>query len=83
MTADYGHTYFDNPKIWSSAAWQWYEANINRARIAAEWLPGEVISVLGVGCGNGVFADLVKTVRFKVGPDLSRVALEHVTVPRL
>jgi hypothetical protein len=39
MTVDYGQTYFDNPEIWSIAAWQWCEADLNRARIAAEWLP--------------------------------------------
>lgn len=83
MTTRYDQTYFDNPEIWSPAAWQNHAADYERARLAAEWLPGEVRSVLDVGCGNGVFTNLVETNRFKVGLDLSRVALEYVTALRL
>jgi SAM-dependent methyltransferase len=83
MTTEHGQTYFDNPEIWSPAAWQNRAADYERAKLAAEWLPGEVRSVLDVGCGNGVFTNLVETNRFKVGLDLSRVALEYVTALRL
>jgi SAM-dependent methyltransferase len=83
MTTEHGQTYFNNPEIWNPAAWQNHAADFERARLAAEWLPGEVRSILDVGCGNGVFTNLVETNRFKVGLDLSRVALQYVTTLRL
>jgi SAM-dependent methyltransferase len=79
----YSQAYFDNPELWSPAVWQLREGDRERARLAAEWLPGEVSSVLDVGCGNGVFTDLFEPNRFKVGLDLSRAALQQVTAPRL
>ena len=83
MTTDHSQTYFNNLEIWSPAAWQNHAADYERARLAAEWLPDDARSVLDIGCGNGVFTNLVDTGRFKVGLDLSRVALQHVTTLRL
>ncbi len=83
MTTGHGQNYFNNPEFWHPPAWQNQAADYERARLAAEWLPGEVRSVLDVGCGNGIFTNLVETSRFKVGLDLSRFALEYVTALRL
>jgi SAM-dependent methyltransferase len=75
--------FYDNPEIWNPEMWQQREDDIERAKLAAEWLPSEVSQVLDVGCGNGVYTNLAESGRFKVGLDTSRVALEHVTAPRL
>jgi SAM-dependent methyltransferase len=83
MTAKYSQAIFDNPEVWDSAAWQKLEGDLERARLAIEWLLGEVNSVLDIGCANGVFTNLLEPNRFKVGLDMSRIALEHVTAPRL
>jgi SAM-dependent methyltransferase len=83
MTTKYSQAFFDNPEVWDSAAWQKREGDLERARLAAEWLPGEVNSILDIGCGNGVFTNLLEPNRFKVGLDMSRIALAHITAPRL
>jgi SAM-dependent methyltransferase len=83
MKIKYSQAYFDNPEIWNPNAWQKREGDLKRARLAVEWLPDVVTSILDVGCGNGVYTNLLEPKRFKVGLDLSRIALEHVTAPRL
>ncbi len=83
MTNNYRQAFFDNPDLWDSAAWQNREGDLERARLAAEWLPSEVRAILDVGCGNGVFTDLVESNRFKLGLDLSRAALQHITAVHL
>ncbi len=76
-------SYFDNPEVWSSEIWQKHEADCMRAKLAGEWLPAEVKSILDVGCGNGVFTNMMEQNWFKVGLDQSRVALVNVTAPRM
>jgi SAM-dependent methyltransferase len=83
MTTKYSRSFFDTPELWDSATWQNRDGDIERARLASDWLPGEVNSILDVGCGNGVFTNLLQPNRFKVGLDMSRVALEHITTPRV
>jgi ubiquinone/menaquinone biosynthesis C-methylase UbiE len=83
MSPEFSQTYFENPDIWNPVAWRTRTADLERARLADEWLPDEVKSVLDVGCGNGVFTNIDEPKRFKVGLDLSRVALDNVTTPRL
>jgi SAM-dependent methyltransferase len=83
MTTQFSQALFDNPEVWDSETWQKRAGDRVRARLAAEWLPADVISVLDVGCGNGVFTNLMESDRFKVGLDMSRIALEHITAPRL
>jgi SAM-dependent methyltransferase len=83
MKIKYSQAYFDNPKVWNPEVWRKREGDLERARLATEWLPGEVSSVLDVGCGNGVYTNLLELKRFKVGLDLSRIALEYITAPRL
>jgi SAM-dependent methyltransferase len=78
-----GQSYFDNPEIWDPVVWQDRVDDIERARLAIEWLPDDVTTLLDVGCGNGVFINQLKRDRFIVGADLSRVALQQVTAPRL
>jgi SAM-dependent methyltransferase len=79
----YSQAYFDNPEVWSKEAWRQREGDRERARLAAEWFPGDVCSVLDVGCGNGVYTDLPEPNRFKVGLDMSRAALQNLRAPRL
>jgi SAM-dependent methyltransferase len=83
MPPEFRQSYFDNPEIWNPTVWQMRKTDLDRARLAVEWLPRDAKSVLDVGCGNGVFTNLLETNRFKVGLDLSRIALEHVTAQRL
>jgi ubiquinone/menaquinone biosynthesis C-methylase UbiE len=83
MKTEFSQALFDNPEVWDSAAWQKRVDDLERARLAAEWLPSEINSVLDVGCGNGVFTNLLESNRFKVGLDMSRIALQHITAPRL
>jgi len=83
MTKNYSQAIFDNPEVWDTAAWQKRGGDLERARLAAEWLPREVQSILDVGCGNGVFTNLKEKNRFTVGLDLSLVALAQITAPRL
>ena len=64
MTNNYRQAIFDNPEVWDSAAWQKRGGDLERARLAAEWLPNEVSSILDVGCGNGVFTNLMETQSF-------------------
>jgi SAM-dependent methyltransferase len=83
MSHEDQRSYFDNPNIWNPELWREHRSDLERARIASEWLPEDVKSVLDVGCGNGVFTNLVESSRFKVGLDLSKVAIMHVVPPRL
>ena len=83
MKNQYGQAYFNNPEVWSPETWQQRDDDRERARFAAEWLPGDVCSVIDVGCGNGVYTDLPEPNRFKVGLDLSRAALQYISAPRL
>jgi SAM-dependent methyltransferase len=83
MKIEYRQDFYDNPETWNPDTWQQREGDKTRARLAAEWLPGDVSSILDVGCGNGVYTNLAEPGQFKVGLDLSRVALEHVSAPRL
>ncbi len=83
MLSAYRDTYFDLPENWDADAWQKRTADQGRAKLAAEWLPDIVRSVLDVGCGNGVYTNLVEAERFKVGLDLSKVALANVSAPHL
>jgi ubiquinone/menaquinone biosynthesis C-methylase UbiE len=83
MAAKFSQNIFETPEIWDPATWQKLEGDLKRARQAADWLPGEVRSVLDVGCGNGVFTNLEEPSRFKVGIDLSKIALVNVVAPHL
>lgn len=83
MKTEYNQDFFNNPEIWNPETWFYREGDRGRAKLAAEWLLGEVNTVLDVGCGNGVYTNLLEPGRFKVGLDMSRVALENVTAPRL
>ncbi len=83
MTTNYSQAFFDNPEVWDSAAWQNRAADQERARLAVEWLPTEAKLILDVGCGNGVYTNLIEPYRFKVGLDLSRIALQQITAPHL
>jgi ubiquinone/menaquinone biosynthesis C-methylase UbiE len=83
MTNRVSQAYFDNPEVWNPEAWKQRQGDQVRARLAAEWLPAEVNSVLDVGCGNGVFTNLIEPNRCKVGLDLSRIALGHINTPAL
>jgi ubiquinone/menaquinone biosynthesis C-methylase UbiE len=76
-------SYFDNPEVWNPEIWQKREADHMRAKLAGEWLPADVRSILDVGCGNGVFANMMEPDRFIVGLDQSMVALVNVTAPRI
>jgi SAM-dependent methyltransferase len=75
--------YFDNPEVWNPVVWQNFKADHMRAKLAGEWLPANVRSILDVGCGNGVFTNLAESGQVKVGVDLSKVALLNVTAPRV
>jgi ubiquinone/menaquinone biosynthesis C-methylase UbiE len=83
MTTKYSRAFFDTPELWDSTIWQNREGDLERARLASEWLPGEVNTILDVGCGNGVFTNLLEPKRLKIGLDMSRIAMEHITAPRL
>jgi 2-polyprenyl-3-methyl-5-hydroxy-6-metoxy-1,4-benzoquinol methylase len=78
-----GQAYFDNPQIWDPIAWQGRTDDLERARLALEWLPQDVTTLLDVGCGNGIFTSQVKADQYIVGIDLSLVALKQVAAPRL
>ncbi len=49
MTNNYRQAYFDNPDLWDSADWQKRGGDLERARLATEWLPRAVR--LNFGCG--------------------------------
>src|SRR4030042_112865 len=83
MTTKYRRAFYDTPELWDSSTWQNRAGDLERARLASDWFPGEVNSILDVGCGNGVFTNLVEPNRVKVGLDMSRIALEHITAPCL
>jgi SAM-dependent methyltransferase len=83
MSSRYNQDFYDNPNIWNPEAWQQRVGDQERAKLAAEWLPRDVSSILDVGCGNGVYTNLTEPSRNKVGLDMSRVALQHVSAPRL
>jgi SAM-dependent methyltransferase len=83
LSRDYKQAYFENPETWDSVAWQGHAGDAERARLAAEWLPADAHSILDVGCGNGVFANLREIGRSKVGLDRSKAALGHITTPRI
>ncbi|OGO27376.1 MAG: hypothetical protein A2136_01500 [Chloroflexi bacterium RBG_16_54_11] len=83
MPQNYSQAYFDLPETWDPASWQKKEPARARAHLASQWFPGEVHSILDVGCGNGVFANLEEAGRLKIGLDLSRAALAYVTAPHL
>ncbi len=76
-------SHFDLPENWSRETWQKGIADQARARLVTVSLPDSVRSVLDVGCGNGVYANLDEPNRFKVGVDLSKVALMYVIAPHL
>jgi SAM-dependent methyltransferase len=83
MSHEDHRSYFDNPEVWNPDIWQKREADRMRAKLAGEWLPANVRSILDVGCGNGVFTNMMEQNRFKVGLDQSKVALVNVTAPRM
>ena len=83
MTPAYYQTRFDNPEIWDASAWQGHKGDLERAQLAAAWMPDDVRSILDVGCGNGIFTNLADSERLKIGLDLSRVALMQVRAPRV
>ncbi len=83
MEGRYQQAHFDNPSIWSDERWKNRRADQERARLAAAWLPSEVSSILDVGCGNGVYANIHEDNRHKIGLDLSKAALAHLTVPSI
>jgi SAM-dependent methyltransferase len=76
-------TDFNSPDHWNPLAWQRYIADQERAMLASTWLPGAIHSVLDIGCGNGIFANLADLPRNTVGLDLSRAALVNVVAPHV
>lgn len=70
---------FEMPDFWATRE-RPGEVEVGRARLALEWLPAEVSSILDLGCGNGVFINQV-TGRPGVGMDRSLAALRYVRVP--
>ncbi len=83
MSRTPAEAYFDNPAVWDPAAWQHMPEQQERARLADEWLPAEVSSVLDIGCGNGIYTRHPASSRSKVGLDLSLTALRLVGTARV
>lgn len=67
---------FDTADFWTARECPG-AAEVERVRLALEWLPAEVDSILDLGCGNGVFINRVSG-RFGVGVDRSLAALHYV-----
>jgi SAM-dependent methyltransferase len=68
--------YYDMPEHWSPEHWNLLESR--RARLAIQWLPPNSESVLDVGCGNGILANLLTDLGLVVGVDRSVAALTYV-----
>jgi SAM-dependent methyltransferase len=81
LKQDYSQAYFDHQELWATDAWRTHTGDLERARLAERWLPDEVHSVVDVGCGNGVYANIEKEGRLKIGIDLSKTALGFLTAP--
>jgi SAM-dependent methyltransferase len=78
---DFRQAYFDRQELWTADRWRAHTGDTERARLAEQWLPEDARSVLDVGCGNGVFANIEKRGRLKIGIDLSMTALSFLTAP--
>jgi len=78
MSNSYERIYYENEIIWKPERNEGIDNE--RTRLAIEWLPKDIISVLDVGCGNGIFTNRLhknKSVLI-VGLDRSFSALRHV-----
>jgi SAM-dependent methyltransferase len=83
LKRDYSQAYFDRKELWTADAWRMRIGDQERARLAEQWLPNDARSILDVGCGNGLFANMEKKGRLKIGIDLSMTALEFLNAPAI
>lgn len=81
MSASKGSGIYANPAIWSNSLWQTLDDNHKRAQTVMASLPAGTRTVLDLGCGNGVFANLTEIGAHVYGVDLSMTALRHLKVP--
>jgi ubiquinone/menaquinone biosynthesis C-methylase UbiE len=72
--------HFDREEAWNKAT---REQDKERALRIVEMIPRDASSILDVGCGSGLIANMIGPSRFTVGFDLSRIALCHVEKERV
>ncbi len=71
---------YENPALWDRN--RFTPEDHARANETVGWTPSDAISVLDVGCGNGLLTERLQRERFAVGVDRSRYALTQFTAPR-
>lgn len=73
--------YYENQKLWVKERYLNDPFQLNRIQIVIKHIPPGVLSLLDVGCGNGLFLDVLKkqTQIKGYGVDRSKKALESAT----
>ena len=73
--------YFERPEIWGPDSAYGHPVQRERADTIHTHMPEEVQTILDVGCGDGTVTNRLADWYAVTGVDLSRSALQHVTVP--
>jgi SAM-dependent methyltransferase len=79
MDDSFERAYYESPAVWAPEHYLGHDAE--RTRLAAQWLPAGIDSLLDVGCGNGLLVNQLAWLRGVVGLDRSLAALGYVQVP--
>lgn len=79
--ADYlERQHYESPDLWSAER---FTAEVRRrVEETIGWIPEDALSVLDVGCGNGLLVERLAGSRFAVGVDRSRYALRQFAALR-
>ena len=77
MTNNFAQTHmFDNKFFWEHDRYCGLETE--RINYTASWIPLDTISIIDVGCGNGILVNNLKTSHLVVGVDRSFSAIMYV-----